>query len=44
MFISRGEERNKRLMNTDTDPLLKGNLLYGLSIHVYKTYRPYTHL
>lgn len=27
MFISQGEERNKRLMNTDTDPLLKGNLL-----------------
>lgn len=37
MFLSQGEERNKRLIYTDTDPLLKGNLLYGLSIHVYKT-------
>lgn len=37
MFLSQGEEWNKRLIYTDTDPLLKGNLLYGLSIHVYKT-------
>lgn len=37
MFLSQGEERNKRLIYTDTDALLKGNLLYGLSIHVYKT-------